>query len=85
MRGWCFKSLYFKEQIESIITGSSKVDFLMNLAHDYRHAFCGHSMNIGKIKLFMRGRNTSVDTALDCRAEGRGFDSQGRTNNTVLK
>ena len=28
-------------------------------------------MNIGKIKLFKRGRITSVGTALDCRAEGR--------------
>ena len=30
-------------------------------------------------------RISSVGRALDCRAEGRGFDSQGRTNTRGLK
>ena len=32
-----------------------------------------------------RGRISSVGRALDCRAGGRGFDSQGRTNTQGLK
>ena len=32
-----------------------------------------------------RGRFSSVGRALDCRAEGRGFDSRGRTNTQGLK
>ena len=32
-----------------------------------------------------RGKISSVGRALDCRAEGRGFDSLGRTNTQGLK
>ena len=32
-----------------------------------------------------RGRISSVDRALDCRAGGGGFDSRGRTNTQGLK
>ena len=32
-----------------------------------------------------RGRISSVGRALDCRAEGRGFNSRGRTNTQGLK
>ena len=31
-----------------------------------------------------RGRTSSVGRALDCRAEGRGFDSRDRTNTQGL-
>ena len=33
----------------------------------------------------IRGRISSVGRALDCKAEGRGFDSRGRTNTQGLK
>ena len=36
-------------------------------------------------KGFNRGRISSVGTALDCGAGGRGFDSRGRTNTQGLK
>ena len=32
-----------------------------------------------------RDRISSVGRALECRAEGRGFDSRGRTNTQGLK
>ena len=32
-----------------------------------------------------RGRVSSVGRAFDCRAEGRGFDSRGRTNKQGLQ
>ena len=32
-----------------------------------------------------RGRVSSVGRAIDCRAEGRGFDSRGRTKTQGLK
>ena len=35
--------------------------------------------------IFNRGRISSVDRALDCRARGRGFDSPDRTDIQVLK
>ena len=36
-------------------------------------------------KNLSRGRISSVGRALDCRAEGRGFDSRGGTNTQGLK
>ena len=33
----------------------------------------------------LSGRISSVDKALDCKVEGRGFDSRGRTNTQGLK
>ena len=35
--------------------------------------------------IFNSGRTSSVGRALDCRTEGRGFDSRGRTNTQGLK
>ena len=38
-----------------------------------------------RINVFNRGRTSSVGRALDCKAEGRGFDSRGRTITQGLK
>ena len=40
---------------------------------------------MGKVLKPTRGRINSVSTALDCRAGGCGFDSQGQTNPQDLK
>ena len=41
--------------------------------------------NIHLFGAFNRSRISSVRRALDCRAGGRGFDSQGRTSTQGLK
>ena len=37
------------------------------------------------VSLNTKGKISSVGTALDCRAGGRGFDSRGQTNTQGLK